>query len=70
MKNLNITTYRANVSDTLSIYVMSDECFNEEEAWVAIIESEYSDMLIDFIEFDESVAQFNGYKYCAIFHEN
>jgi len=70
MKNLTVISYRANENEILSIYVMSNESFSEEEAFDAIIDSEYCDMFVDFIEFDSSVAEFNGFEYCAIFHEN
>jgi len=69
-KKFNISTYRTSEDEVLSIYVCSDYRFDEDEAFDALLDSEYSDLNVDFIEFDESVAQYKGYKYCAIFHEN
>ena len=69
-KKFNISTYRTSEDEVLSIYVCSDYRFDEDEAFDALLDSEYSDLNVDFIEFDESVAQYKDYKYCAIFHEN
>ena len=73
-KKFNISTYRTSEDEVLSIYVCSDYRFDEDEAFDALfdalLDSEYGDFSVDFIEFDESVAQHKGYKYCAIFHEN
>jgi hypothetical protein len=66
-KKFNISTYRTSEDEVLSIYVCSDYHFDEDEAFDALLDSEYGDLSVDFIEFDESVAD---YKYCAIFHEN
>jgi hypothetical protein len=69
MKNLNVTSYRASEIEILSIYVCGNNDFTEEEAFNAILATKYQDLDLDFIEFDESVANFRGYKYCAIYHE-
>jgi len=67
MKKFNISTYQGSEDDVISWYVQSDSDFTEEEAWDALP----SDIVekVEFIEFDESVASYCGYKYSATFHE-
>ena len=65
-----IDTYRANKDDNLSVYVLSDEEFEVDEA-IEFLSSEYKNHeLCELIEENEpSVANHLGYKYCVVFHE-
>lgn len=61
-----IKNYKANKDDVMSWYILSDEDFDEQEAFEALTDDVPE---VRFIEFDLSVAQFHNYNYCAIFHE-
>jgi len=52
-----------------SIYVLSDDDdFCEADAFGMLSEEEAEKS--EFIEFDKSVADYHGYKYCAIYHSS
>lgn len=71
MKNLTVTTYRANKNTILSVYVLCDEYFTKDEAWEKVYEAQLEGLIgdVDFVQYDDSVANYNGVKYCAVFHE-
>lgn len=67
----SIHTYRASENDNLSVYVLSNEVFDIDEAIDYLTENyEYHDSCELIEENEPSVANHLGYKYCAVFHQN
>ena len=66
-----IDTYRADKNDKLSVYVLSDEEFELDEAIEYLAENYDNHESCELVEENEpSVANYLGYKYCVVFHEN
>lgn len=75
IKNTNmkftIDTYKQNEEDKLSVYVLFDEEFEIDEAIEYLADNYENHENCELIEENEpSVADYKGYKYCVVFHEN
>lgn len=65
---MEFKSYQQNENDVVSYYVLSDDEFTEEDAWDFV--AEHVDLeSIEFVAFDDAVANHNNYNNCAIFHE-
>jgi hypothetical protein len=65
-----IDTYRANEDEVLSVYVLSDEEFEINEAIEHLADNYENHENCELVEENEpAVANHLGYKYCVVFHE-
>jgi hypothetical protein len=64
-----VLAYRRSLDDSISIMVVGDEPFSEEEAWEILFDV-YADYdKVEFIEFDCAVANHLQCECAAIFHQ-
>ena len=65
---MKLSTHRTN--EILSIYVLTDEEFEIEDAIEFLADNYESHESCELIEENEpSVANYLGYKYCVVFHD-
>lgn len=64
-----VLAYRRSLDDSISIMVVGDEPFSEEEAWEVLFDVYPDYDKVEFIEFDRAVANHLQCECAAIFHQ-
>ena len=63
-----VKNYQQSENDNISWYVLTNsDKMTEEDAWGYLPHEDFT--YIEFIEMEQSVASFNGFKHCFCFHE-